>query len=101
MNMVRPIAHLTKACTRAIVRALTGGFDALTGPIGRLNDRVEAHLRDRTPLLRAYYARPAPRLAAPLPVLDGPIDLALRGGIRETAPSRPAETTAPQPSAMA
>ncbi|KQP77692.1 hypothetical protein ASF60_06975 [Methylobacterium sp. Leaf113] len=95
MNMLQPVANLATACTRAVVRALTRGFDALTGLVGRLNDRVEAHLRDRTPLLRAYYARPAHRLAAPLPDLGGPIDLALRGGIRETGPGRTTEASAP------
>ncbi|MGU3362033.1 hypothetical protein ACLBWX_17045 [Methylobacterium sp. M6A4_1b] len=86
MNILRPVAGLATACTRAIVRALTGSFDALTGPVGRLSDRVEAHLLERTPLLRAYYGRSAPRKAAPVPFLDEPIDLALRGGISETAP---------------
>lgn len=99
MSRLRQVSHLATGCTHAIVRALTRGFDALTGPVGRLNDRVEAHLRDRTSLLRAHYARSANRQAAPLPVLDGPIDLALRGGIREPASSgQPRDATAPQPS---
>jgi hypothetical protein len=101
MNMLRPLAHFATACTRTIVRAITAGFDALTGPVGRLNDRVEAHLRDRTSLLRAYYARPVNRQAAPLPVLDGPVDLALRGGTRETGAARPSSATPAPSSAMA
>ncbi|KQP30746.1 hypothetical protein ASF49_12215 [Methylobacterium sp. Leaf104] len=87
---------------RALVRSLTGSFDALTGPVGRLNDRVEAQLLDRTPLLRAYYGRSTPRkAAAPLPFLGEPIDLALRGGIRAPAPGRPAEAGASRPSVVA
>ncbi|KQQ48138.1 hypothetical protein ASF58_02030 [Methylobacterium sp. Leaf125] len=99
MNVLWPVAHLATACMRAIVRALTQGFDALTGPVGRLNDRVEAHLLDRTSLLRAHYARPGHRRVAPLPGLGGPIDLALRGGIPETAASRPTGAMVPRPSA--
>ena len=98
MNMLRSVAHLATACMRATVQALSRGFDALTGPVGRLNDRVEAHLLDWTSLLRAYYADSAHRRAAPLPDLDGPLDLTLRGGIREPASGRPMGV--PEPAAL-
>ncbi|MCJ2043109.1 hypothetical protein MKK58_00885 [Methylobacterium sp. J-078] len=81
MNVLRPVAHLSAAGLRAVAHVLTAGFDALTGPVGRLSDRLEAHLLARTTLLRAYYARPSHRLSAPLPILDAPADLALRGGL--------------------
>ncbi|KQT56917.1 hypothetical protein ASG52_02220 [Methylobacterium sp. Leaf456] len=71
--------------TGAMARALTAGFDALTGPVGRMNERVEAHLRDRTQLLRAHYGDKANRQAKPLPVVEAPIDLSMRGGVREAA----------------
>ncbi len=85
MRLLRPFAHVASGGIRMLVRALIAGFDGLTGPVGRLNDRVEAHLTNRTTLLRAHYARAANRQAAPLPVLDGPVDLALRGGVKSAA----------------
>ena len=84
MNALGPVTRLPASCLRAGVRGLTRGFDALLGPVGRLNDRIEAHLLERTPLLRRHYADLASRQAAPLPILEAPIDLALRGGIGET-----------------
>lgn len=84
MNALSPVARLPAACTRRVVRALTTGFDAMVGPVGRLSDRIEAHLAERTTLLRAYYSVPAHRRAAPLPILEAPIDLAMRGGMERT-----------------
>ena len=85
MTVFRTITHVPIIGARILVRALTAGFDRLTGPVGRMSDRIEAHLFERTRLLRAFYADPSHRQAAPLPYLDAPLDLALRGGIRETA----------------
>lgn len=85
MNILAKIGDAIAAGTGAIARALTAGFDALTGPVGRMNDRFEAHLRDRTKLLRAHYGDKANREAKPLPVVEGPIDLSMRGGMREAA----------------
>ena len=56
MTLLHRIGRFLQASLRLFVRALTGGFDALVGPVGRLNDRIEAHLLDRTRLLRAHYA---------------------------------------------
>ncbi len=81
MPDLRSLARLPVAGARLIGHALTAGFDGLVGPVGRMNARIEAHLHDRTRLLRAHYAERTNRGAAPLPVLDAPIDLALRGGI--------------------
>lgn len=85
MSILRKIGDVIASGTGAVARALTAGFDALTGPVGRINDRVEAHLRDRTTLLRAHYGNKANREAKPLPVLEGPIDLSMRGGMRDAA----------------
>ena len=85
MSIFRKPADLAASGMGATVHALTAGFDALTGLVARMNGRVEAHLRDRTTLLRAHYARRSNRQSRPLPVVDGPVDLSLRGGIRQAA----------------
>lgn len=85
MSIFRKSADLAASGMSATVHALTAGFDALTGLVARMNGRVEAHLRDRTTLLRAHYARRSNRQSRPLPVVDGPVDLSLRGGIRQAA----------------
>lgn len=64
MTFLHRIAHLSTAIVQGIVRGLTHGFDALVGPVGRLSDRVEAHLLDRTRLLRAHYAASADRVGS-------------------------------------
>lgn len=56
MTRLHRIAHALSTSVQSIGRAVTRGFDALVGPVGRLNDRVEAHLEKRTRLLRAHYA---------------------------------------------
>lgn len=63
MTFLHRIAHVPVAVVQGIVRGITRGFDALVGPIGRLSDRIESHLLDRTRLLRAHYAAPASRPA--------------------------------------
>lgn len=85
MSLFQKIGNVVATGTGAIAGALTAGFDALTGPVGRINERVEAHLLDRTKLLRAHYGDKANRVAKPLPVIEGPIDLSMRGGMREAA----------------
>jgi hypothetical protein len=56
MTFLHRIAHVPAAVVQGIVRGLTHGFDALVGPVGRLSQRFETHLLDRTRLLRAHYA---------------------------------------------
>lgn len=85
MSILHKTSDIAATGLGATVRALTAGFDALTGLVGRMNGRVEQHWLDRTTLLRAHYARKTNRQAHPLPVLDAPIDLSLRGGIKEAA----------------
>ncbi|WP_342153527.1 hypothetical protein [Methylorubrum sp. SB2] len=85
MSIWQKIGDVIAKGTGAVARVLTAGFDALTGPVGRINERVEAHLLDRSKLLRAHYGDKTNREAKPLPVLEGPIDLSLRGGVREAA----------------
>ncbi|MDB5648051.1 MAG: hypothetical protein JWQ05_3720, partial [Methylobacterium sp.] len=50
MTIFRTIPHVPIAGARILVRALTAGFDRLTGPVGRMSDRIEAHLLERTRL---------------------------------------------------
>lgn len=85
MSILRKTSDIAATGMNATVRALTAGFDAMTGLVGRMNGRVEQHLLDRTTLLRAHYAQQTNRQAKPLPVLDAPIDLSLRGGIKKAA----------------
>jgi len=61
MTFLHRIAHSIAAVVRGIVQGLTLGFDALVGPVGRLSDKIEAHLLNRTHLLRAHYAAPRRR----------------------------------------
>lgn len=63
MTFLRRITHASAAAVQGIARNLTRGFDALVGPVGRLSDRIETHLLDRTRLLRAHYAAPMNRTA--------------------------------------
>lgn len=85
MRIVRPFTRAASSGMRALVQGIIHTSDALTGLTGRMNDRVEAHLSERTKLLRAHYADRATRQVKPLPVVEAPIDLSLRGGVREAA----------------
>lgn len=68
-----------------LARAISAGLDGLTRLTARMNERFEAHWTKRTKLLRAHYGRTENRAAEPLLVVDAPIDLALRDGIRKAA----------------
>lgn len=85
MSIVHKTADLAATGMGATVRVLTAGLDALTGAVARMNERAETHLRDRTTLLRAHYGKKSNRDAKPLPVVEAPIDLALRDGVRDAA----------------
>lgn len=85
MSILHKTSQTAATGLGAVARALTAGFDALTGLVARMNGRFEQHWLDRTKLLRAHYDQRTNRQASPLPVLDGPIDLSLRGGIKEAA----------------
>ncbi|HJE24508.1 hypothetical protein [Methylorubrum populi] len=61
MHVLRSIRH---ACGRGLhrfVAGLTTGLDGLTGRVGHLSDRCDAHLARRTPHLRARYRREGPQ----------------------------------------
>ncbi|GJE76189.1 hypothetical protein [Methylorubrum suomiense] len=85
MSIFRRIGGVAATMMRATVGALTTVLDATTRIVDRMNGRIEAHLLDRTKLLRAHYEQKTNRQAKPLPIIEGPIDLAMRSGVRDAA----------------
>lgn len=85
MRIVRPFTRAAADGIQALVRGISLGSDALIRLTDRMNDRFEAHWMERTTLMRAHYADRANRQAKPLPVVEAPIDLSLRGGVKEAA----------------